>query len=231
MIIMPSIDLSGGTAVKRVRGVRGTGLFLGDPLKVAAKLYEAGYEYLHVVDLDAAEGMSSNEPIVKELCGMGFKWIQVGGGIRSVDKASTLLSYGASAVVVSTIFFTARKEFERILEAVGGDKVIIALDYDNNYIVRIGGWSREAMKLGDALNEIRNYDVKGVLFTYIENEGSEKGVDMRLGEFVGYVKGLKEYAGGISTIHDLQTLKSFGIDHAIVGMALYNGRLWGVKIV
>ncbi|MDK6028377.1 1-(5-phosphoribosyl)-5-((5-phosphoribosylamino)methylideneamino)imidazole-4-carboxamide isomerase [Ignisphaera sp. 4213-co] len=231
MIVVPSIDISNGVAVKRVKGVKGTELVLGNPLEVGNKLFEAGYEYIHIVDLDAAEGSGDNESIVKKLCKMGFKWIQVGGGIRNADKASRLISYGASAVVISTIFFTNRNEFEKILSVVGGDKVIIALDYDNDYSVRIGGWSRKAVKIYDALNDVSNYNVKGVLFTYVEYEGSEKGIDRNVKIFASIVKGIKEYAGGISSINDLYELKSFGIDYAVVGMALYNRRLWGVKSV
>jgi phosphoribosylformimino-5-aminoimidazole carboxamide ribotide isomerase len=71
----------------------------------------------------------------------------------------------------------------------------------------------------------------GRRFTHISGEGTESGIDENIERYVNAVKGLKEYAGGISSIEDLIKLKSLGFDYAIVGMALYRGRLWGVKNV
>lgn len=231
MRVMPSIDLSNGIAVKRVHGIRGSGVIIGNPIDVAHKLYELGYESLHIVDLDAAEGVAHNEDIIKRLCRIGFRFVQVGGGIRSIEKAMRMLSYGASAIVLSTIFFTDRNAFDNILEAVGEDKVIVALDYDSSHSVMIEGWKKKSVSLFEALQELSMYDLRGVLFTHISGEGTESGIDENIERYVNAVKGLKEYAGGISSIEDLIKLKSLGFDYAIVGMALYRGRLWGVKNV
>jgi phosphoribosylformimino-5-aminoimidazole carboxamide ribotide isomerase len=231
MKVMPGIDISNGIAVKRVRGVRGSGITIGNPLDVAYKLYKAGYDSIHIVDLDAAEGVGNNESVVRELCKIGFQFVQVGGGIRSVDKAIRILSYGASAVVISSIFFIDRVTFDSIVRAVGEDKVIVALDYDSSYAVMIKGWREKAASLSEALKELSMYNLKGTLFTYVGGEGMESGVDEGIAKYVRTVRGLKGYAGGISTVNDLIKLKSMGFDYAIVGMALYRGRLWGVKSV
>ncbi len=100
MKVMPSIDISEGKAVKRVRGLRGSGLVLGDPLKIAKEILDEGYDAVHIVDLDSAEGTGNNEQVIKEICKLGFKWVQVGGGIRSVDKAESLASI-CNAIVLS----------------------------------------------------------------------------------------------------------------------------------
>ena len=231
MKVMPSIDLSNGKAVKRVKGVRGSGIVVGDPITIANKLYDAGYEDIHIVDLDAAEGLGENEDAIKNICRIGFKWIQIGGGVRSAQKASKILSYGASAVVISTMFFVNRKEFEKTLSIIGKDKIIIALDYDAQYNVLIKGWKEKAIDIYTALQEVKSYDVKGVLLTYVESEGTEKGIDKNVGTLVKHIHRLKEYAGGVTSINDLLTLKSYGFDYAIIGMSLYKGRLWGIRVV
>lgn len=69
--IIPSIDISLGKAVKRIRGVKGTGLILGNPIELASKLYNEGYTRIHVVDLDAAEGVGNNEMYIKEISKRG----------------------------------------------------------------------------------------------------------------------------------------------------------------
>jgi phosphoribosylformimino-5-aminoimidazole carboxamide ribotide isomerase len=229
--VLPSIDLSLGKVVKRVRGVRGTGLVVGEAVRVAEEFYELGYDSIHIVDLDAAEGLGSNEDLIKDVVKVGFKWVQVGGGIRDISKAIRLLSYGATAVVVSTMFYISRNTFEELLRVVGGDKVLVAVDYDNSLTVRVRGWREGSVGIDEALNAVSSYDVLGVIFTYIDSEGTEGSVDKRVTNFVGMVKGLKEYAGGISTVDDLLFLKGIGIDYAIVGMAMYRGALLGVKYV
>jgi len=229
--VLPSIDLSLGRVVKRVRGIRGTGVVVGNAVKVAEELYELGYDSVHIVDLDAAEGLGSNEDLIKDVVKVGFKWVQVGGGIRGISKAIRLLSYGVTAVVVSTMFYTSRNTFEELLRVVGGDKVLVAVDYDNSLTVRVKGWREGGVGVDEALNTVGNYDVLGIILTYIDSEGTEGGVDRRITNFVRRIKGLKEYAGGVSTVDDLLFLKGIGVDYVIVGMAIYRGTLLGVKYV
>jgi len=230
MIVIPSIDISNGKVVKRIRGKRGSGIEVGDVLDVAKEIYDLGYEHLHVVDLDAAEGIGDNEEKIVQIFKFGFKWIQVGGGIRSLDKALRISRF-SSVIVISTLPFTNPEEFKKILSVIGGDKILLSLDYDEDHYIRIKGWSeRLNIKVKDFLIN-RKFDVKGFLFTYIPNEGSMMGVDRKLRDYIDYATGLKEYAGGISSFNDILELKNAGFDYAIVGMAFYKGSLKGVKYV
>ncbi|TRM96100.1 1-(5-phosphoribosyl)-5-((5-phosphoribosylamino)methylideneamino)imidazole-4-carboxamide isomerase [Sulfolobus sp. B1] len=170
--VLPSIDISEGKAVKRIRGVKGTGLILGDPVKIAYNIYEEGYDSIHVIDLDSAEGVGSNEEYIKDICKIGFKWIQVGGGIRSLDRAKKLISLGVSAIILSTLPFINFKEFKHILD-----------------------------------------------------EGTAKGVDHKVKTLVDKIKGIREYAGGVSSLSDIQFLGSIGFNYVIVGMAFYLNKL------
>ncbi|MCX8186652.1 MAG: 1-(5-phosphoribosyl)-5-((5-phosphoribosylamino)methylideneamino)imidazole-4-carboxamide isomerase [Sulfolobales archaeon] len=231
MKVIPSLDLSGGKAVKRVKGVRNSGIVLGDAYATAEKLHNLGYDSLHVVDLDAAEGIGSNEDVIKEVANLGFKWVQVGGGIRDIEKAERILTYGASSIVISSMFYEDPQLFDKLLEFVGGDKVLIAVDYDEDLTLRLRGWMKKGINVHQALTAISSYDVLGVIFTYVAAEGTGKGVDRGVGKLLHMVRGLKEYAGGISTMDDLTFLKNLGFDYVILGMALYSGSLLGVKYV
>lgn len=231
MKVMPSIDLSSGKAVKRVRGVKGSELVITDAIKAAEEFYELGYDSIHVVDLDAAEGVGDNEDLIRDICKVGFRWIQVGGGVRDRTKASRLLSYGVNALVISTLFYLNRGSFEELIKALGGDKVLVAIDYGDDLMVRVKGWKESALSVYDAINLINMYDLFGVLFTYIEFEGSGRGVDSRLKDFIHAVRGIKEYAGGVRNLNDLMYLKGLGIDYVIIGMAMYMGFLKGVRYV
>lgn len=223
MTIIPSIDISNGKAVKRIRGRRGTEVTIGDPIKVAERLYNAGYSHVHIVDLDAAEGLGSNEEMIKTILSIGFKWAQVGGGIRTLAKASRIISYGASSIILSTTYFKDRAKFDEIVRGIGSDKVIVSLDYRSDGYVYLSGWREKGPKLEQTLEEIRYYNLLGVLFTYIDSEGTMGGIDRGVAKYINKVRGLKEYAGGVSTIDDVRYLTYIGFDHVIVGMAFYRG--------
>ncbi|MEM4513870.1 MAG: 1-(5-phosphoribosyl)-5-((5-phosphoribosylamino)methylideneamino)imidazole-4-carboxamide isomerase [Ignisphaera sp.] len=225
--IMPSIDISNGRAVKRIKGVKGTGLVLGNPTQVAEKLFSEGYEYIHIVDLDAAEGSGDNSHIIRDITSIGFRWIQVGGGVRDLSKAQKLVDYGVTAVVISTLFFKNRREFNNIVNFLGNDKVIVALDYRSDGYTYVSGWKEKAKKLEEVLEEILLYPRLGILFTYVDAEGTMSGIDKEISKYTSKIKGVKEYAGGISSYNDILFLDSIGFDYAIIGMALYKISLGG----
>lgn len=231
MSIMPSIDISCGKAVKRIRGVRGTGVVIGDPIKIAENLYNNGYNHIHVVDLDAAEGVSNNEEIVKGIASIGFKWLQIGGGIRDLEKASKLIAYGATSIVVSSVYFRHRELFKEIVRRIGEDRVILALDYKSDGHIYLSGWREKGPRLIDVLGEVVLHPLLGILFTYIDSEGTMRGIDRRVGVYANKVSGLREYAGGVSSMDDIVFLRNIGFDYIIVGMAFYKGVIGDISYV
>ena len=226
--VLPSIDISEGKAVKRIRGVKGSGLILGNPIDVALKIYNDGYSSIHLVDLDSAEGLGNNEEYIKEICKMGFSWVQVGGGIRNIEKAERLINYECSAIVISTLAVENPTSYEEIVKRLGKEKVLLSVDYDSSGYVLIRGWREKSVRV---LDFIMSFQPLGYIFTYINNEGTKRGIDPLVKNYSLRVSGIKEYAGGIGSLEDLYTLKEYGFNYAIVGMSFYSGNLRGIKYV
>ncbi|AAK40906.1 1-(5-phosphoribosyl)-5- ((5-phosphoribosylamino)methylideneamino)imidazole-4-carboxamide isomerase [Saccharolobus solfataricus] len=229
--IIPSIDISFGKAVKRIRGVRGTGLVLGNPIELANKLYNEGYSRIHVVDLDAAEGVGNNEMYIKEICKIGFDWIQVGGGIRDVEKAKRLISLDVNALIFSTIVFTNFNLFYNIVREIGNNRVIVSIDYDDTKRVLISGWKERSMEIIDGIKKVNELELLGIILTYVTNEGTVKGIDYSVKDYAKLIRGVKEYAGGVSSDSDITFLKNVGFDYIIVGMAFYLNKIRGTNVV
>ncbi|AEM39308.1 histidine biosynthesis protein [Pyrolobus fumarii 1A] len=223
---MPSLDLEAGRVVKRVEGVKGTGLVVGSPLEVAKRLWEKGVEWLHVVDLDGAEaGKPVNVGIAESLVRMGFH-VQYGGGIRAKEHVELLLDkIGVERVVIGTLVHRNPRLVEDVVEEYGGDRIVAALDAKWGMVV-IEGWRKEAKSLRDMLDLVYGLGVRQILYTSVEREGKLTGADL---ERVAWLRGVwpygLQYAGGIATIDDILGLAELGVDAAILGMAFHAGLL------
>ncbi|UXD21529.1 1-(5-phosphoribosyl)-5-[(5-phosphoribosylamino)methylideneamino] imidazole-4-carboxamide isomerase [Ignicoccus pacificus DSM 13166] len=227
--VYPSIDISNGRAVKRVRGVRGTGLDLGDPLRWLDFWADEGAEGIHVVDLDAAErGRPVNEDTILKLIEMAKDrglWIQVAGGIRSIEHAK--LYQDADAVVVGSKAHKDPNFVDSLSKELGPEKVIIAIDLKGGRVT-VEGWNEKLpVGLDEALKKFEGKSFRGIMYTYVDTEGTMRGPDI---EGVKYIRSrypsiLLEYAGGVGSKEDVLSLSEAGVDVVIIGMALYSGKL------
>ncbi len=220
--VLPAIDLMEGKAVSLERGNPDAKKFEGDLLKTAEGFRQAGANWLHMVDLDAAFGKGENMGMIKKIIGLGMK-TEVGGGIRSIGKASELLDAGAERIVIGTKAFDA--EFmEELKKEAGKKKIVAALDSMNEKVV-VKGWRENTGKsLYEAACELEKY-AGHFLFTPVEIEG------MLMGPKTGQLKKLCEatktpviYSGGISSLQDVQDIKNAGAKGCIIGLALYEKR-------
>ncbi len=227
MIVMPSLDIEKGLVVKRVEGIRGTGLLVGEPRVVAKKLLEKGVEWVHVVDLDGAEtGKPVNLGVAEMLVKMGFR-VQFGGGVRKLEAFEVLLErVGVDRIVVGTLVFRDPGLVERAVNEYGGDRIVAALDARHG-VVLIEGWRREAgPNIIEALEHVEKLGVRHILYTSVEREGRLRGVDWDgVRVLRGRWSGSLQYAGGVASIDDVIGLAEEGVDAAIVGMAFHAGLL------
>jgi phosphoribosylformimino-5-aminoimidazole carboxamide ribotide isomerase len=222
-MIIPCIDLMGGTAVQLVQG-RAKALDAGDPLAVLERF--SAFPTLHVIDLDGAIGSGSNEDFVRQIASRVR--VRTGGGIRSAEKARRLVEGGAEKIIIGTSAFKGdgvdTKFLGELLAAVGKERILVALDSKAGRIV-IKGW-REELKIS-AANVIQEMEpfCGGFLCTYVDKEGMMEGTNLPWFE---ELRGLTELeltaAGGISTYEEIDALQSIGV-HVALGMAVYTGRL------
>ena len=226
MIAIPAVDLRGGACVQLVGGsydherVR-----LDDPLGVARSWTSFGFRRLHVVDLDAATGRGSNEEIVRDILREQTMDVQVGGGVRSGETIERLLSDGADRVVVGT---RALEEMEWLAEMASlfPNELIVAADVRDRRVVT-RGWSRTLPRdILDAVAELNELALGGLLVTAVHKEGQLRGTDLPLMEDVAELSVAPVIAsGGVTTMDDLRALADRGVAGAVIGMALYTGAL------
>jgi phosphoribosylformimino-5-aminoimidazole carboxamide ribotide isomerase len=224
-MIIPCIDLQGGRAVQLVRGRR-RALAVDDVLGLLDRFRH--YPILHVIDLDAAMRAGSNARWIKRLCRSAKNEVRVGGGIRTIERAAKILSWGAGKIIIGSAAFRDGKVDREFLGAlakrVGRKHVIIAIDTEGGRVV-VRGW-REKLKLrpAEVIPDLEPYCV-GFLSTFVDNEGTMKGTDLRWFRQLQQVTKLPiTAAGGIRAMREVRALEKAGMDAAI-GMAIYTGAL------
>jgi len=230
LILVPSIDLDNGLAVKWVAGRPGTGLVLGDPVRLAEELWSLGFRKLHVVDLSGARRgriTGAALSVARSLSRIGFD-LRLGGGIRSLRDALAACNSGAEEILIGTLWVRDPRAAKAVIEAVSGCNAVAAVDAYRGGFLRIMGWTRQAgIRVEEAIRLARGLGFKGVLYTRIDREGLMSGVDASDVERVRRLSAgmVLSYAGGIASPRDLEVLASLGVDEAVVGMALYTGSL------
>jgi phosphoribosylformimino-5-aminoimidazole carboxamide ribotide isomerase len=222
-MIIPCIDLMGGKVVQLVQG-REKALEGGTPQEMLDRF--AAFPEIQVIDLDAAIGNGCNDAIVEFLASRAAT--RVGGGVRTPDRASKLVTQGARKVIVGTAAFHAdgiNAEFlAAVVEAIGRERLLIALDSKGGQIV-VKGW-REATSLSaeEVIRQLEPY-CSGFLCTYVDKEGMLQGTDLDWFRRLRSATSLElTAAGGITTIEEIRELDRMGV-HAALGMAIYTARL------
>jgi len=226
MIVIPAVDLREGACVQLVGGsYANEQVRLENPLEVARGWARAGFTRLHVVDLDAATGRGNNAAIVRDILGEVPANIQVGGGVRSGDTIEKLLDEGATWVVLGTRALEEPEWLAGTASSFPG-QLIVAADVRERQIVT-RGWARTLSRtVLDAIEQLNDIPLGGVLVTAVHREGQLAGTDLFLMEDVAELSVHPVIAsGGISTVSDLRELSDRGIAAAVVGMALYTGAL------
>lgn len=225
MIAIPAIDVRDGACVQLVGGAyENERIRLGDPVAVARQWRVLGFRELHVVDLDAATGRGCNDSVVERLLADRDRVaVQVGGGVRSLERARALIAAGAARVVAGTRALEDRAWLEQVVAAFPG-RIVVAVDVRNAKPV-VRGWSSAIpANLDDIFRSLKDLPLAGVLVTAVDVEGRLCGPDLGLIERI--TKASRHpviAAGGITTLDDLRALESLGVSAAVVGMALYTG--------
>jgi phosphoribosylformimino-5-aminoimidazole carboxamide ribotide isomerase len=227
MLIYPAIDIKNGKCVMLIQGrFDKEKIYYEDPKEVAKLWKQKGAKALHIVDLDGAlEGKSRNLEIIREIIKETDIPVQVGGGIRNPETIKTLIDIGADKVIIGT---KAVQDEQMLKQAVNayGEKIAVAIDAKKGYIA-IDGWTKTSTV--DALQfakRIEQLGVKTIIYTDVERDGMLKGPNFKTIKDMNDSVSMDVIAsGGISSIDDLEKLSEIGVAGAIVGKALYEGKI------
>ena len=226
MKIFPAVDILGGKCVQLVQGKRESATAYGDPLSCATRWLDEGATALHVVNLDGAFGSSSqNAGLIADLIKKTGVEIELGGGIRSAGDARRWLETGVDRVIISTLATQDPECIRTLAREFGSSRVMPGVDAKGGQIA-VHGWQETA---GDYLGWAKKFEELGagsLLYTNVDVEGLQQGVRF------GPVKRLIDHvgipvvvAGGVSTRADVAGLRDAGAHGAVLGSALYSGKL------
>ncbi len=226
MIAIPAIDLRESACVQLVGGsYDAEQVRLDDPPAVAHKWEFAGFRRLHIVDLDAATGRGTNEPVIREILRATSMQAQVGGGVRDEARIESLLRDGAQNVVLGTKAVESPGWMADMAETFPYTLVIAADVRERRVLTR--GWARTSDRyVLDLIDDLNALPLAGVMVTAVHKEGLMEGTDLRLMEdVVDQSQHPVCASGGIGTIGDLRALQDRGVASVVIGMALYTGAI------
>jgi phosphoribosylformimino-5-aminoimidazole carboxamide ribotide isomerase len=226
MRVFPAIDLRGGACVQLVGGSPDVEkIRIPDPVEVAHRWKTAGFRVLHLVDLDAALGTGSNATLIAEIVKTSGLEAEVGGGVRDEDSIRRLLDLGASRVIVGTRALEDPQWLEAMAFRFPG-KLILGADARGRQVVS-RGWTRTLTQdVGALVAGVEPLPLAAVMVTAVHVEGLEGGTDLALmSELVETTSHPLQASGGIASVDELRKLASAGVAVAILGMALYTGKI------
>lgn len=230
LTLLPAVDVADGQAVRLVQGAAGTETSYGAPLDAALAWQNAGAEWVHLVDLDAAFGKGSNFDLLNEVIGRLDVDVELSGGIRDDASLERALSTGCRRVNIGTAALENPDWCEKII-AEHGDRVAIGLDtrqVDGEWRLRGRGWVSDGGDLWEVLERLDSQGCSRFVVTDVSRDGMLNGPNIDLLRDVAAATSAPVVAsGGISSLDDLRALAGVveeGVDSAIVGKALYAGK-------
>jgi phosphoribosylformimino-5-aminoimidazole carboxamide ribotide isomerase len=217
-VIIPCIDLMGGKVVQLIQG-REKALEADGPIEMLHRF--RAFPQIQVIDLDAAMNRGSNDSLVELVASRSIA--RVGGGVRTPERARALVQQGAYRVIVGTAAFD-REKLTEIADAVGPDRLIVALDSKGGKVVT-HGWQESTQHTAEEMIPHLEPFCSGFLCTYVDKEGMLEGTDLAwFRRLRAATKHELTAAGGITTVEEIRELHQLGI-HVALGMAIYTGRL------
>jgi phosphoribosylformimino-5-aminoimidazole carboxamide ribotide isomerase len=192
---------------------------------MARHWHAQGAQRLHVVDLDGArDGVRENARVIRGLIEAVDIPVQVGGGIRALETAMALVNEGADRVVVGTLAAEQPESMAAWVSALGAERVIVGIDARRGYVAT-HGWQRQTdVRVLDFCETLLKAGVERVLYTDVSRDGRLVGPDLETTRQIATL--LKVIgSGGVATVEDLRGLAEAGAEGAIIGTALYQGRL------
>ena len=227
MIIFPAIDLFDKKAVRLYKGdYQNMTVYSENPIEIAHDFENSGATHIHMVDLQGAkDGTTPNIDIVKQVATETNLFVEIGGGIRTMETVEKYLSAGVGRVILGTAAVTDG-EFLKAAVSKYGDKIAVGADVKDGYIA-IKGWvEKSEITLENFLSNMQNIGVKYVICTDISKDGAMRGTNLELYKQLSqkYLMNITA-SGGVSSLDDVKKLREMDIYGAIIGKAYYIGAI------
>lgn len=229
MIIIPAIDLIDGNCVRLTKGEYDTKkVYSDDPLDMAQRFEESGFQRLHLVDLDGAKvGKVVNLSVLQRICSNTSLKVDFGGGIKSDEDLQKALNAGADQVTIGSLAVKAPEKVKEWITEYGAERIILGADVKERMIA-VSGWLETSnLDLFDFIDSYYELGIRHVLCTDISKDGMLQGPAFDL-----YIEIMEKYSdlqliasGGVSGIEDVKQLKANGIPSVVIGKAIYEGRI------
>lgn len=227
MLIFPAIDLVRGQAVRLFKGdYDNMTVYHHDPLQVALDFQSAGAQCLHLVDLEGAKtGGTPNLETIRRIVDGTDLFTEVGGGIRSMETIATYLNAGVDRVILGTAAVTNPAFLEKAVSEYG-EKIAVGIDIKDGYVA-IKGWTETSSYTCEAFFEkIQSLGVKTIICTDISRDGAMQGTNRALYRSLSQTYSMDIIAsGGVSSLDDIEALRSMDLYGAIIGKAYYTGAI------
>jgi phosphoribosylanthranilate isomerase len=224
--LLPAVDVADGQAVQLVQGVAGSEKRFGDPVQAALRWQEAGAEWIHLVDLDAAFGRGHNRELLASIVGRLDVAVELSGGIRDDESLAAAMASGCRRVNLGTAALEQPAWCAAAIAA-WGDRVAVGLDVRGRTLAA-RGWTREGGDLYEVLARLDGEGCARYVVTDVNKDGMLEGPNLGLLESVCAATDRPVVAsGGITELEDLEALMDLvpvGVEGAIIGTALYEGR-------
>ena len=227
MQIFPATDILGGKVVRLTKGdYNQVKIYADSPAEMALEFMKDGATNLHMVDLDGAkDGAPVNFEAIREAAKIKDLFIEVGGGIRDMKRVEDYLSLGVKRVILGT---AAVRNYPFVEEAVKefGNAIAVGVDAKEGFVA-VSGWQETtSVKSVEFCKKLRDTGVATIIYTDISKDGMLSGTNLEVYGELSEIKGLDIVAsGGITFVSEIEKLRDMNIYGAIVGKAVYEGRL------
>lgn len=227
MQIFPATDILGGKVVRLTKGdYNQVKIYADSPAEMALEFIKDGATNLHMVDLDGAkDGAPVNFEAIREAAKIKDLFIEVGGGIRDMKRVEDYLSLGVKRVILGT---AAVRNYPFVEEAVKefGNAIAVGVDAKDGFVA-VSGWQETtSVKSVEFCKKLRDTGVSTVIYTDISKDGMLSGTNLEVYGELSEIKGLDIVAsGGITFVNEIEKLRDMNIYGAIVGKAVYEGKL------
>ena len=230
MNIIPAIDILNGKCVRLLKGnYSDVTVYNENPIEQVKIFKNAGFKNIHIVDLNAAKtGGDENLEIIQNISCIENIEIQVGGGIRTIEKATQLLSNNIRKIIVGTAAITNDAFRNQLKNYIDVNKIIFGLDFNlsnDTPLLSINGWTKSTdINLYDYINN--NKWIKNILATDISVDGTLKGPNLNIYKSLLANKNINLIAsGGIGSLDDINNLRSIHCNACVVGKAIYENKI------